>query len=328
MKKIILIVGGIILVAVLGRGIWAYQQMKKDEAKINNASPLIVDTVATSTVSTVSALAPAPVVVTMAKPCPASNKTNKILVSGQVIFPKGIKNQQDYSIVILPENYKISSDGRFCAYIEKGAVKVLGAVSGKSENDFPLMFVVNSDKNLNVVVDAYSMAVAMVFMSPFLMHNDPIKASEILNKIRVNQKTIELANKIKSEDILSADNIDEGGSLHQLYLDVIKSVLGTIASTAVTTPSTIEFTAIFSPGFYSKGVVQGTMASVTPTFVGDIDVKKILQRVFVVTDSTKFLNTTKPVGTQIIEFKSATVTGYYDVRKQTVFVESISNVQL
>lgn len=40
-KKIILIVAGIILIALGGRGFWAYQQMKAEEAKINS-TPIFV----------------------------------------------------------------------------------------------------------------------------------------------------------------------------------------------------------------------------------------------------------------------------------------------
>lgn len=44
MKKIILIVGGIIIVAILGCGIWAYQQATNDEARTDIVSPLVTTT--------------------------------------------------------------------------------------------------------------------------------------------------------------------------------------------------------------------------------------------------------------------------------------------
>lgn len=43
MKKIILIVGGVIIVAVAGRLIWAYQQVQNDEARMANA-PVVATT--------------------------------------------------------------------------------------------------------------------------------------------------------------------------------------------------------------------------------------------------------------------------------------------
>lgn len=59
MKKIILILGGIIIVAAAGRVIWAYQQVKNDEAKMANAPALVVTTMPeTVTAPTVFPISP------------------------------------------------------------------------------------------------------------------------------------------------------------------------------------------------------------------------------------------------------------------------------
>jgi len=164
--------------------------------------------------------------------CDLEVKKDYIIVSGKVNFPKGIKNPQDYSIIVHPDEYKIFPEG-FCAYVEKDRVKLLGAISSKDENDLVLMSIVNSDKDVNdMVIDSFSMAVSMVFMSPFLMNTDPLQADEIISTIKQNQKTIEFSNKIKDKDILSYTDIEEGGSLSQSYIDAIKSVLEDIASKA------------------------------------------------------------------------------------------------
>lgn len=42
MKKIFLIVGGIIFIAIAGRAIWAWQQVKNDEAGVANTPALVV----------------------------------------------------------------------------------------------------------------------------------------------------------------------------------------------------------------------------------------------------------------------------------------------
>lgn len=60
MKKIILIVGGVVLVAVLGRGIWAYQQMKADETKVGALAPTAT-TVSEQSILVAPTKAPAPV---------------------------------------------------------------------------------------------------------------------------------------------------------------------------------------------------------------------------------------------------------------------------
>lgn len=83
--------------------------------------------------------------------------------------------------------------------------------------------------------------------------------------------------------------------------------------------SKVNFTAIFSDGFYWTQGISGSLTSVNPTSVAPS-----LKRAFIVTESTKFINTPNPTGDEPIVFKSVTVAGYYDERKYKVFVESIS----
>lgn len=90
-------------------------------------------------------------------------------------------------------------------------------------------------------------------------------------------------------------------------------------SLAVTTQPRVSFTAVFSDGFYWAEGISGSLNSVNPASVAPK-----LKRAFIVIESTKFINTPKPVGDEPIMFKSATITGYYDERKYKVFVESIS----
>lgn len=319
MKKIILIVGGIIVVAILGRLGWAYYEVQ------NNTSAPITMT-AEPVVPVVSTQLPAStdVVATTINTCSLSKQANEILVSGRVVFPKGISLGDEYTIVG-NKSYSINKDGTFCIVGAKGGPALMMAL-GPNENSFELATVINSAINLSGVrVDAKSTAVALVFMSPLIGPGNP--NPKILDVIAASAEVIKFATDINALSNLTSNDLDKGGRLFNDYTNAVTSVLKSLAPATVA-PSTIEFTAVFSPGLYTTGVVQGVMASVTPTFVGGIDVKKILQRGFNVTDTTKFLNTAKPIGTQIIEFKSATITGYYDVRKQTVFVESISNVQL
>lgn len=248
----------------------------------------------------------------------------EILVSGRVVFPNGILASDAYTI-LGSKSYPIDKDGAFCVAGAKGRPALVMAL-GPNENSFELATVINSVADLSdVVIDAKSTAVALVFMSPLVGPGNP--NTKILDTIASNVDVLKFMDNINMLSNLTSNDLEKGGRLFGDYTNAVASVLKSSTS-ATAAPSTIEFTAVFSPGFYSAGVVQGVKASVTPTFVSGIDIEKILQRVFVVTDSTKFLNTTKPIGTQIIEFKSATITGYYDVRKQTVFVESISNVQL
>ncbi len=83
--------------------------------------------------------------------------------------------------------------------------------------------------------------------------------------------------------------------------------------------SKINFTAVFSDGFYWAEGISGSLGSINPASVAPK-----LKRAFIVTDSTKFINTPRPVGDEPVTFKLATVAGYYDEQKYKVFVESIS----
>lgn len=165
--------------------------------------------------------------------CKLELQKDSTIISGKVEFPIGIKNQTIYEALSYDmSSNKISSSGEFCVYGRKNAPFILG-IGSPNEEDFPLMAVVNPfqiniNKNINVIVDAKSTAVALLFVTPYLMHDNSEKAAAIIAKIESNYKVIELAEKIKAKDNLSVDDI-ETGPISETFKESLQSVLNDIA---------------------------------------------------------------------------------------------------
>lgn len=154
--------------------------------------------------------------------CKLAPKENYIVVNGKVDFPKGIKNLADYKIIVAPDTYEISSSGDFCVHVPRG-VFILG-VSSDNENDFSLLSIVVSEKDTNIIIDSKSTAVGLLFVTPYLLNNDPAKASEIIKQIENNPKVKVLADQIGNKEILSSNDI-ESGPISDTFKTALNSVL-------------------------------------------------------------------------------------------------------
>ncbi len=341
MKKIILIVVGIILVAIVGKDMWTYQQMKNEMTTIVNEPEMadISTSTAKSPTQSVQVATTSPVIVattgaasipTGGKPCSLQKQTNQILISGRVIFPKGISEDNKFAVEgVEGKNtlklFPVDKEGTFCAVVDKGGANIQPSFvifRGSNKNSFDLLKIINSPTDLHgLIVDAKSTAVASVFISAFdgiLEYAD----TRILNIIEVNADVLKLATDIDVLSNITSNDFRNDGRLSSDITNAENSVIKALTTT----------TAVISGGHYSLSVIEGAIDSVTPLPVEGtqavVNVSPGTNAYFVVDKSTKFTGTTKPAGDQIIEFKSATVVVYYDKSKKSRVVENVSKVEL
>lgn len=160
--------------------------------------------------------------------CNLAPKDGYVRINGKVIFPKGIKNPEKYQVAVKMTNkFPLASDGTFCAYADKYA-SMLSVSSGGAE-DFPLLYFVVGNKDKDIVVDAQSTAVGMVYTSGVILlaTDDSNKAIADLTKISKNVAVKKLAQEIQNKDVLYSKDI-EAGSIATAFEVASKSAIDEI----------------------------------------------------------------------------------------------------
>ena len=161
--------------------------------------------------------------------CSLEESEQYTIVSGKVVFPKGINDPENYEILSVLTNesktYPIDADGNFCVYILSDIpkdwsefwIEMLMARSLTDDDGLSLTALVDSDSNLeNFIVDYKTTAVTAVSQASSITD---------LNVISNNAKVIELANQINSLPNLTGDDRAKGGRLANYVSDAVQSVL-------------------------------------------------------------------------------------------------------
>ena len=242
--------------------------------------------------------------------CDLEQKEGNIIVRGKVVFPTGIRDKETYEVIgTNPESFSINSDGVFCAYAAQGRPILVSAVSD-DENDFVLAAIVNSNGDISdFIINSKSTAVTLVFLNPL------INPELLVDTIPNNPDVIKFADKINSLSDLTINDFEEGGRLYEDYDNAVISVLE-----SVTVDNTTEdrFTAIILNGAYSDKQIIGEKTAIEP-----VSLESELNRAFILSEETNFINTPKPISSELIPFNKIYVTGYYDARKSKVFIEIV-----
>jgi hypothetical protein len=162
--------------------------------------------------------------------CPLPPKEGYVRINGKVNFPKGIKDTEKYKVAVkITNKFPLASDGSFCAYADK-YTSMLSVSSGMA-TDFPLIYFVVGNKDKDIVVDAQSTAVGMVYTSGVILlaTDDSNKAIADLVKIGNNASVKKLAQEIQNKDVLSSSDIDSG-SISTAFEIASKSAITEITS--------------------------------------------------------------------------------------------------
>jgi len=243
--------------------------------------------------------------------CDLEQKEGNIIVHGKVVFPIGIRDKETYEVIgTNPESFLINSDGSFCAYMAKGRPVLISAVSD-DENGFVLAAIVDSNNDVSdFVINSKSTAIALVYLNPLL-----ISPELLVETIPNNSDVIRFADKINSLSDLTINDFEEGGRLYEDYDNAVISVLE-----SVTVDNTTEdrFTAIILNGAYSDKQIIGQKTAIEP-----VSLESELNRTFILSEETNFINTPKPISSELISFDKLYVTGYYDAEKSKVFIEIV-----
>ncbi len=151
------------------------------------------------------------------------DKEGRVIISGKVNFPKGVKNRDQYKVVLDLKEYEISPRGEFCAYgrIEKDVVLLLGVASPNKE-DFALAAVVIPEDSTNIIVNAKSTAIGIIF-TPLFLSPWPNEARENIQYIEANPKFPDFVKAIEETEILFSSDLEEGGKLYKPFMDVLNS---------------------------------------------------------------------------------------------------------
>lgn len=270
---------------------------------------------------------PAHVATTTDNDCSLPKQPSNILVSGRVVFPKSIA-ASGYAVLGVETKdgrntqklFPIDKDGSFCAVELKG-VQQLVTVHGPNQNDFQFDIFIKSDVDLKgLIIDSKSEAVAFVFIKAFdgvLEYAD----ARILDIIASTKEVLSFSNELNTLESLVPGDLHEGGRLFNSLIKAEDAVIKSLTTT----------TAVVSNGYYSADAVEGMVDSVIPLIVDGtqavLNISPGTSANFAVTSLTEFINTTRPVGGQVVKFKFATVTVHYDKRNKLRVVDSISNIQ-
>ncbi|MFA5997042.1 MAG: hypothetical protein WC791_00980 [Candidatus Paceibacterota bacterium] len=219
-KKIIIGIVAVILLALLGRLGWAYVEVKKDiarEAAVQSAQLAATKKAEEEEARAAALLASIP---KAPEGCPEAKQSEEVWVTGRVVFPKGIKATSTYSVTSNLVTYPINPDGTFCAISTAGQNTLITA-SATTTNSFVLSAVFNTNiDDQDFLINASSTAIALVYNNPLVSSGtDP----DILNTIATNSAVIKFASSISTAGTLTSKDMLAGGKLATTYNTAVKA---------------------------------------------------------------------------------------------------------
>ncbi|KAF0221282.1 MAG: Cna B domain-containing [Geobacteraceae bacterium] len=170
-------------------------------------------------------------------------------ITGTISAPTGVK-PSSLSVVSLGKSTSVSEQGSFSTEVYNDGVSVVAAMpSGK---DFGLMNIVATSSsssstaatakqvlsltavgaatsnNTTISLNSKTTAVSLVFITPYLLTNDPVKAAQIISVIETDTQVAKLATIIDNV-FVNSDPLSDTG-LQQALVASVQSVLNTLAS--------------------------------------------------------------------------------------------------
>jgi hypothetical protein len=162
-----------------------------------------------------------------------------IIVSGKVMFPKGIQQPTDYKVSgYNGEKNNIASNGEFCAYGRKGVDGIITVANPTKADAFTLVAVVSSDVDVkNIVIDAKSTAMGIVYFQSFaVLTTSRAPTEDLLAKIEQNPQVATLAEQITNAEELSLNDL-KSGPIADAAQQATTSVISDITTSAVCDPA-------------------------------------------------------------------------------------------
>ncbi len=179
-----------------------------------------------------------------------SNPPSDTTVSGTVSPPAGV-SPSSLTIVSLGETSPVSTTGSFSAEVYKEGVAVIAAMPEGKE--FGLMNVVTTSttstssakvtngetkivsaykatSSSSIELNAKTTAVSMVFITPYFLTNDPVKAADLISIIENDPKVESLS--IVIENVFNESDPLSNSTLQQALINAVQSVLDTVSAQA------------------------------------------------------------------------------------------------
>jgi hypothetical protein len=215
---------------------------------------------------------------------------NNTTITGTVSPPSDVA-PASLTIVSLGETTPVGVNGNFSANVYKDGVAVVAAVLDGKEfslmnvavtatnalpagvmggNQVKIMAAASPSANNTVTINAHTTAVSMVFVTPYFLTNDPVKAAELISIIDADLKVAELA--LVVESVFGEADPLSNPTLQQALLAAVESVLATVSAqipAAANVLASTPVSTLYLPKGNAKVAALATTAA--PIYYADQD---------------------------------------------------------